>query len=83
VAETVAVGVPDDYRGETVLSVVTLRTGATLSLPELQAFLRDKLSPVEMPKKLEILDAIPKTENAKLSRQAIRAMFGQAGKAPA
>ncbi|MEW5686035.1 MAG: AMP-binding protein [Pseudomonadota bacterium] len=83
VAETVAVGAPDDYRGETVLSVVTLRPGASLSLPELQDFLREKLSPIEMPKRLEILDAIPKTENAKLSRQAIRAMFSTAAPAPA
>lgn len=83
VAETVAVGVPDDYRGETVLSVVTLRAGAELSLPELQAFLREKLSPIEMPKRLEILDVLPKTENAKLSRQAVRALFSQPATATA
>ncbi|MCR5879634.1 fatty acid--CoA ligase family protein [Phenylobacterium sp. J367] len=83
VAETVAVGVADDYRGETVLSVVTLRPGRTLSLPELQSFLREKLSPIEMPKRLEILEAIPKTENAKLSRQAIRALFSRTAHASA
>lgn len=83
VAETVAVGVADEYRGETVLSVVTLRPGVSLSLPELQSFLREKLSPIEMPKRLEIMDMIPKTENAKLSRQAIRALFSQSVHAPA
>ncbi|TAJ74070.1 MAG: long-chain fatty acid--CoA ligase [Phenylobacterium sp.] len=83
VAETVALGVPDDYRGETVLAVVTLRAGATLSLPELQDFLRGKLSPIEMPKRLEILDVLPKTENAKLSRHAIRAMFSRPSHASA
>lgn len=77
VAETVAVGVPDEYRGETVLSVVTLRPGAELSLPQLQAYLHEKLSPIEMPKRLEVVETLPKTENAKLSRQAVRAMFSQ------
>lgn len=77
VAETVAVGVPDDYRGETVLCVAALRPGAELSLPELQAFLDGKLSPMEMPKRLEILEVLPKTENAKLSRQAIRTLFAK------
>jgi long-chain acyl-CoA synthetase len=76
VAEVVAVGMPDAYRGETVMAVVSLRPGASLALPELQAFLEKKLSPIEMPKRLEVMETIPKTENAKLSRQAIRTLFG-------
>lgn len=75
IAETVAIGLPDEYRGETVLCVAALRPGESLSLPELQDFLEGKLSPIEMPKRLEILEALPKTENAKLSRRAIRAIF--------
>lgn len=77
VAETVAVGVADSYRGETVLSVVALKQGAELSLGELQSFLRERLSPIEIPKRLEIVETLPKTENAKLSRQAVRQLIAE------
>ncbi|GAA5058743.1 MULTISPECIES: AMP-binding protein [Erythrobacteraceae] len=75
VHETVAIGIPDNYRGETVLSVITLKAGTDISQGELLDFLKSKLSPFEMPKRVEILDSLPKTENAKLSRKAIRDMF--------
>jgi len=77
VAETVAIGVADSYRGETVLSVVALKDGVDLTLDELQSFLRERLSPVEIPKRLEIVEALPKTENAKLSRQAVRQLIAE------
>jgi long-chain acyl-CoA synthetase len=34
-------------------------------------FLRDKLSPIEIPKQLEIRDELPKTMIGKLSRKAL------------
>ena len=72
IKEAVCVGVPDPYRGETVKLYATLRDGRTLTLPDLQAFLADKLSPMEIPKRLEIRADLPKTAVGKLSRQALR-----------
>ena len=40
VAETIVIGVPDDYRGETVKAYVVLNPGHTLELEELQEHLR-------------------------------------------
>jgi len=78
IAEAIAVGVPDSYRGETILVAAALRPGEVLSLDQLQAFLADKLSPIEMPKQLVILDQLPKSENGKLSRQLIRSALAPA-----
>ena len=70
--EAIAIGVPDSYRGETILVAAVLKPGQALSLDALRDFLADRLSPIEMPKRLIVVDELPKTENGKLSRRLIR-----------
>lgn len=72
VAETIVIGVPDDYRGETVKAYVVLNPGHTLELSELQEHLRGRLSPIELPRQLEIRDELPRTAVGKLSRKDLR-----------
>jgi long-chain acyl-CoA synthetase len=72
VAETLVIGVPDDYRGENVKAFVVLNPGHTLTLEELQAHLRGRLSPIELPRQLEIREELPKTAVGKLSRKDLR-----------
>lgn len=71
VSEVVVAGVPDPYRGQTVKAYVKLNEGHSLTREELTEFLRDKLSPIEMPKHLEIRAELPKTMIGKLSRKAL------------
>lgn len=72
VEECVAGGVPDAYRGETLKVWIKLRPGATLTADALREFLKDKLSPIEMPKLIEFRDTpLPKTLIGKLSRKAL------------
>jgi long-chain acyl-CoA synthetase len=71
VEECIVAGIADDYRGQTVKAWIKLRQGATLTREELVEFLKDKLSPIEMPKKIEFRDALPKTLIGKLSRKMI------------
>ena len=68
VAEALVLGVPDAYRGETIKAFVVVRPGTTLTLAELQAHLKERLSPIEMPRQLELLAELPKTAVGKLSR---------------
>lgn len=72
VREAAVVGVPDDYRGETVKAVVSLRTGATLSQQELVAFCRERLAAYKAPRIVQIVDALPTTATGKILRRALR-----------
>jgi long-chain acyl-CoA synthetase len=72
VEECIVAGIPDDYRGQTVKAFIKVRGGQTLSETELKSFLKDKLSPMEMPKLVEFRTApLPKTLIGKLSRKMI------------
>lgn len=71
VEECIVAGVPDEYRGQTVKAFIKLRADHTLTKEDLIAFLKDKLSPIEMPKQVEFRDSLPKTLIGKLSRKAL------------
>jgi len=72
-----AVGVPDPYRGESVAAFVQLAPGSAVTAAELLEFLRDKLSPVEMPRRIEFRAELPRTAVGKLSRKELRAELRQ------
>jgi long-chain acyl-CoA synthetase len=71
VEECIVAGIPDEYRGQTVKAFIKLRAGTTLTAGELKEFLKDKLSPIEMPKQVEFRESLPKTMIGKLSRKMI------------
>lgn len=71
VSECTVIGIPDEYRGETVKAFVVLRPDATLTPPALEAFLKNHLSPIEMPKHIEMRDSLPKTMIGKLSKKEL------------
>ncbi len=69
VEECIVAGIADAYRGQTVKAWIKLRAGQSVSADELKIFLKDKLSPIEMPKQIEFRDSLPKTLIGKLSRK--------------
>jgi long-chain acyl-CoA synthetase len=71
VAEAIVIGVPDPYRGQAPLAYVTLRAGEVRNGEELRDFLRDKISPIELPVRVEIRSSLPKTVIGKLSRKEL------------
>jgi long-chain acyl-CoA synthetase len=73
VLQAVAVGVPDEYRGETVKAFVVLKEGETATDKEIIDFCREKLAPYKAPKIVEFRDSLPTSATGKLLRQMLRA----------
>ncbi|CAK0778667.1 Long-chain-fatty-acid--CoA ligase [uncultured Gammaproteobacteria bacterium] len=71
VDECVVAGIPDGYRGQTVKAFIKLKEGTTLDQPTLNAFLKDKLSSIELPKRVEFRESLPRTMVGKLSRKQL------------
>ena len=72
VREAAVVGVPDEYRGETVKAFVSLRPGKTAEPDELIAFCRERMAAYKYPRSVVIIDELPKTVTGKLLRRALR-----------
>jgi long-chain acyl-CoA synthetase len=71
VRECIVIGVPDRYRGQTVKAFVVLREGQHLKAEELTEFLKQRLSPIEMPKLIEFRESLPRTLIGKPSKRAL------------
>ena len=73
VADAVSVGVPDEYRGETVKAFVVAKPGETVTGEEIIAFCREKLAAYKAPKIVEFRDELPKSAVGKILRKVLRA----------
>jgi long-chain acyl-CoA synthetase len=73
VREAAVVGVPDEYRGETVKAFVSLQPDAAATPDELIAHCRDRLAAYKYPRTVEIIDELPKTVTGKILRRELRA----------
>ena len=79
VLESAVVGVPDDRKGEVPVAVVRLRSGATLSEPEaeLVAWAAERLSEYKVPKRVVVVDDLPRTGTEKVRKQDLGQLFEQ------
>jgi long-chain acyl-CoA synthetase len=71
VAEAVAIGIPDEYRGESVKAFVVKRPGATTNEDEVLAFCKERLAAYKAPKAVEFRDELPKSVVGKLLRRVL------------
>ncbi|MDT9691576.1 AMP-binding protein [Streptomyces sp. P9(2023)] len=72
VREAAVVGVPHDYRGETVKAYVSLRPGSAVEPAELSAYCEQRLAAYKYPREVEILAELPKTTSGKILRRELR-----------
>ena len=72
VREAAVVGVPDEYRGETVKAYVSLRPAAQVTAEELITFCRERLAAYKYPRQVQIVEELPKTATGKLLRRELR-----------
>ena len=75
VAESAVVGSPDETRGEIVMAFVVLapgHTGGDALKKELQEHVKKTTAPYKYPRRVEFVDALPKTVSGKIRRVELR-----------
>ncbi|MDR9468867.1 AMP-binding protein [Marinospirillum sp.] len=75
VAESAAVGKPDELRGYVIKSFVVLKDGQEASdglVKDIQALVRERLSAHAFPREIEFVEALPKTPSGKIQRFILR-----------
>jgi acyl-CoA synthetase (AMP-forming)/AMP-acid ligase II len=78
VAQAVAFALPHDKLGEDVGAAVVLREGASADERSLREFLADRLADFKVPRRILLLDAIPKGATGKLQRIGLAKKLGLA-----
>jgi acetyl-CoA synthetase len=76
VAESAAIGKPDQINMEVVKAFISLKPGFEPSKMlelEIMNFIRKKLSALAMPQEIEFIDKLPKTRSGKIMRRVLRA----------
>ena len=74
ILEACAVGVPDEYRGETVKAFIVVRPGETLTAEEVIEYCRERLALYKVPRRIAFMDALPKSAVGKILRRELRAL---------
>jgi acyl-CoA synthetase (AMP-forming)/AMP-acid ligase II len=72
VAEAAVIGVPDDATGEAVVAYVVAKPGSTLDAQELLAVAAGSLARFKLPRRVEIVDALPHTVTGKVKKWQLR-----------
>lgn len=71
VQEAVVVGIPDEYRGETVKAYIVLRPGYQVTEAEMDQFCREHLASYKVPRAYEFRKELPKSAIGKILRKAL------------
>ena len=72
IKECCVIASPDARRGETVKAVVVLKPGAAASAAEIMAWARGRMAAYKAPRRIEFMDALPRTGSGKLMWRALQ-----------
>jgi acyl-CoA synthetase (AMP-forming)/AMP-acid ligase II len=76
VAQAVTFALPDEDLGEDVAAAVVLNPGTTVTEAELRDFVGTRLAAVKVPRRIVVVDEIPKSATGKLQRIGLAARLG-------
>jgi acyl-CoA synthetase (AMP-forming)/AMP-acid ligase II len=75
VADVAVIGVPDEKFGEALLAFVVLKPDSTLEPDEMIDFCRDRIAGYKIPRKLEIIEEMPRNPSGKILKKELRKPF--------
>lgn len=77
VVETAVIGVPDDYRGETVKAFIVQKPGTTLTEEDMTLFCKKNMVPYMVPKSFEFREELPKSPVGKILKKDLKAEYNK------
>ncbi len=72
VKEGIAVGIPDEYKGERIKAYIVLKDGETATPEEFKSYFRENLTPYKVPSEVEFRPDLPKSMIGKIMRRTLR-----------
>ncbi|MFA5284286.1 MAG: long-chain fatty acid--CoA ligase [Smithellaceae bacterium] len=72
ISEACCIGIPDEYRGETVKAFIVIKPGATVTKQEVTAFCKERMTGYKVPTEVEFIDELPKSAIGKIMRRELR-----------
>jgi malonyl-CoA/methylmalonyl-CoA synthetase len=75
VAESAVIGVPHPDFGEAVVAVLAPKPGADLAQESVQSSLSDRLAKFKQPKKVHVLENLPRNTMGKIQKNVLREQF--------
>jgi acyl-CoA synthetase (AMP-forming)/AMP-acid ligase II len=73
VQQAAVIGVADARLGEVGMAFVVLHPGATTTGPEIAAWCRDQMANYKVPRRVEVVDDLPRNATGKVQKDALRA----------
>jgi long-chain acyl-CoA synthetase len=71
VAEAACVGVIDEYRGQIPTAFIVLTKGQSATADEIRDFCRQSLSDYKVPKQINFVDSLPRTNSGEIDRKRL------------
>ncbi|NOX99504.1 MAG: AMP-binding protein [Verrucomicrobia bacterium] len=75
ISECAVIGLPDDTWGEMVAVAAVLELGAKLEIDELRRWCRDLMSTYKIPKRLLLVEALPRNAMGKVTKTTVHDLF--------
>src|SRR3954451_1334485 len=77
IQDCAVIGLPDEKWGERVTAVLQVRTGRTVDVTEVAAFVKERLGSVKAPKQIEIWADLPRSKVGKVLKSEIKQTLNQ------
>jgi len=75
VAEVATFGIPDELWGEALMAAIVVRSGASVSKEEIIEMCRSRLGGYKVPKRIELVAALPRNPSGKILKTELRKRF--------